>query len=267
MFLTRDEVRLVLGELPGTYRPVGELLYGSYFGDIVWRAPTIATVPTVLKNPAYAGAFVYGRTRTVPATTSAPRRTPQRRPMTGWQVVIRDKYPAYIDWATFEAIQAMIRDNYGEYDRNKTRGVPRPGTALLHGLVYCGGCGHKMLVQYKRGTRYICDSLRQKCQVPVCQCLPGDPIDDAVVSAFVAALSPVELDVYEHAHAANREHEQVAVAFGRSWSSQTGFRNQPRPGPQTRPGITAGYRMTPSLGRLTGIQHLRSTGQSPRPAR
>jgi DNA invertase Pin-like site-specific DNA recombinase len=185
----------------------------NYFGDIVWRAPTIATVATVLKNPAYAGAFVYGRTRTVPATPSAPRRTPQRRPMTQWRVVIRDKYPAYIDWATFETIQAMIRDNYGEYDRNKTRGVPRPGKALLHGLVYCGECGHKMLVQYKRGTRYICNALRQKYQVPVCQCLPGDPIDDAVVSAFVAALSPMELDVYEQAQAAaNREREQVRHA-------------------------------------------------------
>jgi DNA invertase Pin-like site-specific DNA recombinase len=185
----------------------------DYSGDIVWRAPTIATVATVLKNPAYAGAFVYGRTRTVPATPSAPRRTPQRRPMTQWRVVIRDKYPAYIDWATFETIQAMIRDNYGEYDRNKTRGVPRPGKALLHGLVYCGECGHKMLVQYKGGTRYICNALRQKCQLPVCQCLPGDPVDDAVVAAFFAALSPVELDLYEQARAATgREHEQVRQA-------------------------------------------------------
>ena len=185
----------------------------DYFGDIVWRVPTIATVATVLKNPAYAGAFVYGRTRTVPATPAAARRTPQRRPMTEWRVVLRDKYPAYVDWATFETIQAMIRDNYSDYDKNKTRGVPRPGKALLHGLVYCGECGHKMLVQYKGGTRYICNSLRQKYQVPVCQYLPGDPIDDTVVSAFFAALSPVELDVYERARAATeREHGLVRRA-------------------------------------------------------
>ncbi len=183
------------------------------FGDIVWRTPTIATIAAVLKNPAYAGAFVYGRTRTVSATPAAARRTPQRRPMTEWRIVIRDKYPAYIDWATFETIQAMIRDNYSDYDKNKTRGVPRPGKALLHGLVYCGECGHKMCVQYKRGTRYICNSLRQKYQVPVCQCLPGDPIDDAVVSAFFAALSPMELDIYGQAQAAtDREHGLVRHA-------------------------------------------------------
>jgi DNA invertase Pin-like site-specific DNA recombinase len=185
----------------------------NHFGDIVWRTPTIATIATVLKNPAYAGAFVYGRTRTLLSKPTAARRTPQRRPMAEWRIVIRDKYPAYIDWATFETIQAMIRDNYGEYDKNKTRGVPRPGRALLHGLVYCGECGHKMCVQYKCGTRYICNSLRQKYQVPVCQCLPGDPVDVAVVSAFFEALSPMELDLFEQAQAAtDREQEYVRRA-------------------------------------------------------
>ena len=185
----------------------------TYWGDIVWRTPTIATVATVLKNPAYAGAFVYGRTRTVPTVPTKARSTPARRPMTEWRVVIRDKYPAYIGWATFETIQAMIRDNHSEYDKNKTRGVPRPGQALLHGLVYCGECGHKMCVQYKRGTRYICNALRQKYQVPVCQSLPGDPIDAAVVANFFAALSPMELDLYEQARAAmEREREQVRRA-------------------------------------------------------
>ena len=33
----------------------------DYWGDIVWRTPTIATVAVILKNPAYAGAFAYGR--------------------------------------------------------------------------------------------------------------------------------------------------------------------------------------------------------------
>jgi hypothetical protein len=70
-----------------------------------------------------------------------------------------------------------------------------------------------MCVQYKRGTRYICNSLRQKYQVPVCQCLPGDPIDAAVVSNFFAALSPMELDLYEQAQAAtDREQEQIRRA-------------------------------------------------------
>jgi hypothetical protein len=102
----------------------------------------------------------------------------------------------------------MVRDNHSEYDRNKTRGVPRPGKALLHGLVYCGECGHKMVVQYKGRPCYLCNYLRQQYQVPVCQNLPADPIDAHVVGAFLQALSPVELDLYSKAVAALRQDEE-----------------------------------------------------------
>jgi DNA invertase Pin-like site-specific DNA recombinase len=185
----------------------------DYCGDIHWRTPTIATVAVILKNPAYAGAFVYGRTQATPTIKSAAERTTRRLRVDQWKICIPDKYPAYVDWPTFEKIQGMIHDNYSEYDKNKTRGVPRPGKALLHGLVYCGECGHKMCVQYKGGTRYICNALRQKYQVPVCQCLSGDPVDDYVVKAFFEALSPVELDAYAQAlSAGDREQEQVRRA-------------------------------------------------------
>jgi len=102
----------------------------------------------------------------------------------------------------------VISDNYSAYDRNQSRGVPRPGEALLHGIVYCGECGHKMVVQYKRKTCYICNYLRQQYQVPVCQHLPANPIDAYVVRAFLDALSPVELDLYEKAVAALQQKDE-----------------------------------------------------------
>jgi hypothetical protein len=133
--------------------------------------------------------------------------------MDQWKICLRDKYPAYIGWDTFERIQAMVQDNYSEYDRNKSRGVPRPGKALLHGIVYCGECGHKMVVQYKKEAHYICNYLRQQYRVPVCQNLPADPIDAHVVRAFLDALSPAELDLYGQAAAALRhEADQVERA-------------------------------------------------------
>jgi excisionase family DNA binding protein len=182
-------------------------------GDIIWRRPTVPAICSTLENPAYGGAFVYGRTRSVLKPGSTHERTQKRLPMEEWKIRIQDKYPAYIDWATFEAIQAMLRDNCSEYDRNKTRGVPRPGKALLHGIVHCGECGHQMVVQYKPKTHYICNYLRQQYQVPVCQYLPADPIDEFVVRAFFAALSPAELDLYDEAAAAlRRQAETVARA-------------------------------------------------------
>jgi DNA invertase Pin-like site-specific DNA recombinase len=175
------------------------------FGDLVWRKPTVAAILLILKNPAYAGAYVYGRTRTVPKASAPHERTQKPLPIEEWKIRIPDKYPAYISWPTFETIQAMIRDNYSAYDRNQSRGIPRSGKALLHGVVCCGECGHKMVVQYKKGTQYICNYLRQQYQVPVCQNLPADPIDDWVVGAFFDVLSPVEMDLYAKATAALRQ--------------------------------------------------------------
>ena len=66
----------------------------------------------ILKNPAYAGAFVYGRTRT---THPASGETCQKRlPKSEWRICVKDKYPAYLRWEIFEKILAMLQDNYAE---------------------------------------------------------------------------------------------------------------------------------------------------------
>jgi DNA invertase Pin-like site-specific DNA recombinase len=178
------------------------------FGDLIWKEPSIAAILSILKNPAFAGAFVYGRSQTH-RDMSGKSKT-KRSPFGKWKIVVKDKYPAYISWETFERIQAMLLDNYAEYDRNKTRGVPRAGATLLHGMAYCGECGHKMVVQYKGGPQYQCNYLRQQYQVPVCQRIASQPIDDFVVQAFFQALSPVELDVYEQALKTQAETDQQA---------------------------------------------------------
>jgi DNA invertase Pin-like site-specific DNA recombinase len=179
------------------------------FGDVVWRKPTVSAILSILKHPAYAGAFTYGRTRTIRTGPGPHQARQQLLSQEEWKICLKDKYPAYISWDTYEQIQVMLKDNYAQYDRNRTRGVPRPGKALLHGIVYCGACGHKMVVQYKTGTRYLCNYLRQQYGVPVCQYIPADPIDDAVVEAFFKALSPVELDAYHQVIEAKRQSDEA----------------------------------------------------------
>ena len=162
-----------------------------------------------LKNPAYAGAFVYGRTRQKPSSRPGgqPIKTP--RPPMDWRFVVKDKYPAYIDWATFEKIQAMLRDNRAEYLRNKSRGIPRDGAALLHGITWCGECGHKMVVRYKGGSQYVCNHLRQQHDVPVCQCLRAAPIDAQVAAAFLEAVAPAEIDALSRARKAQLQADEA----------------------------------------------------------
>jgi DNA invertase Pin-like site-specific DNA recombinase/uncharacterized membrane protein len=178
------------------------------FGDLVWKKPTVSAILSILKNPAYAGAFVYGKTKSVRPEGSYSKASIKRLPMDQWKIVVQDKYPAYISWEAFEKIQAMLKDNYAEYDRNKSRGVPKEGAALLHGVVYCGECGHKMVVQYKCSTRYLCNALRQRYHVPVCQYIPADPVDAKVVEAFFEALSPAQIDAYAQALEKQRQIEE-----------------------------------------------------------
>ncbi|MBA2636791.1 MAG: recombinase family protein [Solirubrobacterales bacterium] len=177
------------------------------FGDLVWKEPSVSAILAILKNPAYAGAFVYGRTRQTTKSSVPPEAGPQRLPMEQWKICVKDIYPPYISWETFEHIQGMLHDNYAEYTQKQTRGIPRAGAALLHGIIYCGECGHKLIVQYTGKTYYVCNFLRTMQAAPLCQKIPAAAIDAWVVEAFFQALAPVELDAYAAAIAAQQESE------------------------------------------------------------
>jgi hypothetical protein len=138
---------------------------------------------------------VSGRTRQGRQASSPQDASQKRLPIHAWNIRIADTYPASMSGETFEQIQAMLHDNDAESDRHKTRGIPRPGAALLPGLVYCGACGHTRLVQDQHSTRSLCTYLRHQYGGPVCQDLPADAVDAYVVEAFSQALAPLELDV------------------------------------------------------------------------
>ncbi len=184
-------------------------------GEIIWKPAKIAAILLILKNPAYAGAFVYGKTRTLGHRTACGKKAQQRLPMEQWKIIVKDKYPAYIPWETFEQIQAMLAENMATYELNRSRGVPREGAALLQGLVYCGVCGHKMGMQYKQQlAQYHCHALRRQYGVPVCQTISSAPIDTWVVERFFEALSPIELDAYQRSvEPHHRQQEQLDLAY------------------------------------------------------
>jgi hypothetical protein len=156
---------------------------------------------SLLRNPAYAGTYAYGRTRFGPRVPGGPKRKHPLAPE-HWLVMIPDKYPAYIDRASYATIQAILHDNYLEYQRRRSRGLARSGAALLQGLVYCGHCGRKMTVQYQATARYICNPHKMQMGGRECQRLSLAPIDAYVVHNFWEALTPAALDSYDQALAA-----------------------------------------------------------------
>lgn len=174
-------------------------------GEPCWARATVASVATILKNPAYAGAFVYGRTRMRKIMREGASSAKVPRPMEEWRFVVKDRYPAYIDWPTYEKIRSIIRDNRAEYMRTKTRGVPRDGELLLHGIAWCARCGYKMYVRYKGGGEYVCNHLRCHEGLPACQHIRAPQIDAAVADAFLTALAPAELDALSRARKAQHQ--------------------------------------------------------------
>ena len=176
-------------------------------GDLRWARATVSAVSRILQNPAYAGAFVYGRTRPrrVTGDGGSPGKMP--RPVEDWLIVVKDRYPAYIDWTAYEKIRSIIRDNRAEYMQAKTRGTPRDGDLLLHGIAWCARCGHKMYVRYKGGGEYVCNHLRSHVGLPACQHIRALQVDAAVADAFLAALAPAELDALSRAGRARRQIE------------------------------------------------------------
>ena len=166
----------------------------DHYGDIQWREPTTTQIAHILRNPAYAGAFAYGRTR-MRYENGLPTKRRDAMAAGQWRSFVKDKYPAYVSWDHFEKIGGMLHDNHSEYQRRGTRGVPREGQGLLQGIVYCGHCGRKMTVTYKDKPRYNCIQRLVTAGDPLCQFIWSDTVDRPVLQAFFEALSVADIDL------------------------------------------------------------------------
>ena len=72
--------------------------------------PIYHAVHTTLTHPAYAGAYVYGRTRKERYVdpSGALRQRSRRLPRDQWEVLIPDHHPGFLDWDAYLANQARI---------------------------------------------------------------------------------------------------------------------------------------------------------------
>jgi len=169
-----------------------------------WKLADVQYLVNMLRNPTYAGAYVYGRKKTLPPHRPGVRPQQRERPIAEWSVVLQNHHPGYIGWEEFLRIREMLRDNYAEYQKRGSRGAPREGSALLQGISYCGHCGRKLSICYSARVDYVCRYEAQFRGGSTCLNVSARPIDTAVAEAFFAALEPSELDVYEEVISARR---------------------------------------------------------------
>jgi len=166
--------------------------------EIRWVEASYHAVHQVLANPVYAGAYVYGKTRTeqtLDATGARKKRT-RVLPRDEWQVLIKDHHPGYIDWQTYEANQQRIARNTRP-GPHKAGGAVREGGALLQGLAACGHCGRRLRTHYTGRTSspgYHCSGENiVKGRGSYCLTVGAVQIDAAVARAFIAALEPAKI--------------------------------------------------------------------------
>lgn len=186
-------------------------------GETVWRRPTYAGVQRFFSNPAYGGAYAYGKTEAVVRyAEGVPRKGLRRKGPDQWLALIPDAHEGYVSWEEFQRHRRAIAENVN----GTTTGAAKHGAALLAGLLRCGRCGRKMTVHYTgRGhdvLRYACLRGHLDQGQPRCIAFGGIPVDTAVGRQLVAVVQPAAV---EAAMAASRDIEQtnaeVVAALGR----------------------------------------------------
>lgn len=169
--------------------------FGPAKGDLKWVRPNRVTLSNILRNPIYAGAYVYGR-RSVDPKKKKPGRAWTGRTVVKfgkWEVLLKDRLPSYITWDQFENNTRQLESN-----TIQGTGVPRNGPSLLSGLLVCGRCGMKMATQYSNngnGLRYQCSRLMVDYAEPLCQSLAGTPLDELTTRLVLQALEPAALEI------------------------------------------------------------------------
>ena len=177
-----------------------------------WTPIRYRNVISVLKNPFYAGVYVYGKSekRTTLVDGRLRKTYKHGKPLDQWDVMLKEHHEAYIDWAEFERNQKQLALNaYGKVDGAKSG---RGGRALLAGMLCCGRCGRRLVVAYVgRGVPqavYRCDRPNLQLAQPRCFTFGGRRPDEAITRELLRAVEPMAI---EAALQAERRHMEVQL--------------------------------------------------------
>lgn len=171
---------------------------GEKKGDLTWALPTHGRLLKVLRNPRYAGAFVYGRSRAKPQPNG--RINVKQLPVSEWQFVFPASHTGYITWDQFLATQQRLAQNATAFGKERSTGPVREGPALLQGRVLCGVCGAHMTMQYNhvRGKLlpiYMCQEDAVRRARHICQQIRGIALDQAISALLMELMTPMTMDI------------------------------------------------------------------------
>jgi DNA invertase Pin-like site-specific DNA recombinase len=191
------------------FRPVG----GSQRGQLQWHRPHRETLRQLVRNPAYAGAYTWGRYSKDPKRAKSGQRGigRVRREAHECAVFLRENHPAYISWEQYDSNLHRLKQHRRH---GPVPGAARTTVAFLAGLVVCGQCGRRMQTCYSRSLRYACQRNALDYAGPVCQSMAGAPLEQLVRDLVLEVVTPASLELSVRAA---EECERERAALDRQW--------------------------------------------------
>jgi DNA invertase Pin-like site-specific DNA recombinase len=194
---------------------------GAWAGKLIWGRLTHTRVLGLLKNPSYAGTYVFGRYQYVKSVTAdgEVRKNMRAVPTPDWRVHLPDHHEGYITVEEFDQNQQRLARNRTNGEGTVLSGAAREGLAMLQGLLLCGSCGRALTVRYRGNGGiypiYECNwEHREGLATANCFSVRTQLLDDAICEEIFKALKPAELEL---ALAAVDELEQRDQAIMRQW--------------------------------------------------
>ncbi len=171
---------------------------GKRLVSFAWTPIRYRNVISVLKNPFYAGAYVYGKSehRTQIVDGHARKSYGHYRSFQDWEIILKSHHPGYIEWTEFERNQKQLAlNNYAKPGGQKTG---RGGRALLAGLLSCARCGRRLRVTYggrpPARTIYRCECPKPMPGSSRGLMFGGSRIEAAVGKELLQAVEPMAID-------------------------------------------------------------------------
>lgn len=194
---------------------------GAWDGKIIWGRLTHGRVLGMLRNPSYAGMYVFGRyqyRRQISPEGGVHKRI-QAVAMSDWRVSLKEHHEGYIALEEFFKNQECLEKNRTNGEETLPAGPAREGLALLQGLLLCGTCGHALTVRYTGNGGiypcYLCNRLRREGLASKdCMSFRCDLLDAAIAAEVLKALQPAEIEL---ALAALQELESRDRTISRQW--------------------------------------------------
>ena len=168
---------------------------GFRLGELSWKSLSRSKAVETLRNPLYAGIYVYGKQQ---MQQTAGTRKLREMPKEQYYAWLPGSHPAYISEAQFEENCQRLAKNSRPKPGSVNGGAVREGAGLLQGIAFCGICGKMMHVHY-RGRKsdhqycpyYLCNSNNRNHGGDYCQRVPGVNIDKAIETLLLETINPM----------------------------------------------------------------------------